>query len=522
MVLTGGLFTQTSCVKDLDVKPIDKNVIASSNLAERENAMVQALAKCYSSFAVPGQSLSNGDIAGIDNGFGVYTRALWMLQELTTDEVVCSWNDQTIKDYHWQTWSKTDVFNAAMYSRIIYVVTLTNEFIRNSAGSSDPKIAMYNAEARFLRALAYYHAIDMYGNPAFITEADKPGTFYPKQTTRTELFAFVEKELKDIETKLGEPRFEYGRADKAAAWMLLARMYLNAKVYINTEKWDDCITYSEKVIKAGYTLDPFYNRIFAANNNTSPEMIFAINYDGTYTQSYGGTTYIIHAACSNTYMDPVNGLGVGSGWEGNRAVKEFAHILVDTVKYPPTVADRNFTAVKDKRVMLTMLGNWDMVNVGTFHDGIGVRKFSNMTHDGKAAEHPHSDFTCTDYPIFRLADAYLMRAEALVRKGDANKAKAMEDINLLRQRAYGDASGNVTAAEVTLDFICDERARELYWEGVRRTDLIRFDKFTSDKYVWTWKGNTFKGKATESYRSLFPIPASEVANNPNMKQNPGY
>lgn len=513
----------TSCVKDLDVKPIDSNVIVSDNLMDRPGAMIQALAKLYASFAVPGQDGvgGGGDISGIDNGFGVYTRALWMLQELSTDEALCAWNDQTIKDYHWQTWSPTDVFNAAMYSRIIYTVSICNEFIRNSTGSSDPDIIKYNAEARFLRALAYYHAIDMYGNPAFITEADLPGAFFPKQTDRVTLFSYVEGELKAIETLLGEPKFEYGRADKAAAWMLLARMYLNAEVYLGagTTKYAECIEYSTKVINAGYILEPNYRLNFSADNNTSNEMIFAINYDGEFTRSYGGTCYIIHAATGDVM--PAAELGIGSGWGGNRTTKEFVNVLVDTLVYPPLSTDVTFARVPDKRVYLWLLNSWEINNVGTFTDGIGVRKYTNLKADGSPAVHPHNDFPCTDYPIFRLADAYLMRAEAQLRSsGDAGQA--LNDVNTVRTRAYGDASGNITAGQLTLDFILDERGRELYWEGVRRTDLIRYGKFTGGAYLWSWKGNVQQGAATDSYRDLYPIPAAEIGANLNIHQNLGY
>ncbi len=532
--------TTTSCVKDLDTKPIDPNVFVASNILSRPGAAKEALAKLYASFAVPGQDgvSGSGDISGIDNGFGVYTRALWMLQELTTDEALCAWNDQTIKDFHWQTWSPTDVFNAAMYSRIIYTVSICNEFIRITNGSADPEIMKYAAEARFLRALAYYHAIDMYGNPAFITEADLPGIFFPKRITRKQLFAYVSSELKDIadNNKLGEPRFEYGRADKAAAWMLLSRLYLNANVYLaNAEDpsqvlpdgdatykayLDSCLIYCGKVKSAGYILEPDYRANFCADNNLSQEMIFAINYDGRYTRSYGGTGYIIHAATGG-FMDAA-ALGIGSGWGGNRTTREFVNVL--TNGYHPTMADSMFTQVPDKRVYLELLGSWDINNVGTFTDGIGVRKYTNMNHDGTAAIHYHNDFPCTDFPIFRLADAYLMEAEACLRLNQ-NTGLAVDDVNAIRHRAFGDDNHTVTIGQLQLNnfqYILDERGRELYWESVRRTDLIRFQEFTTSTYVWQWKGNAINGTSSKSYRNLFPIPASEVAANPNIKQNPGY
>jgi len=518
LIAIATLFFVTSCIKDLDVKPIDKDVVVSEDLGNNPDAKIQALAKLYASFAVPGQDGvgGDGDISGIDNGFGTYTRALWMLQELTTDEALCAWNDQTIKDYHWQTWSPTDVFNMAMYSRIIYTVTICNQFIRSTNSNE-----IENAEARFLRALAYYHAIDMYGNPAFITEKDLPNIdFFPPQIKRDSLFYYVESELKDIETKLGEPRFMFGRADKAAAWMLLARMYLNAEVYIKTPKYNECVTYSKKVIDAGYTLEPNYRKNFSADNNTSREMIFSINYDGEFTRSYGGTTYIIHAA-TGPGMDPLS-LGIGSGWGGNRTTKQFVGKLVDTVAIPPMASDTTFKRCKDTRVFLNLLSNWEIYNVGTFTDGIGVFKYTNMINDTTPAVNPHNDFPCTDFPIFRLADAYLMYAEAILRGGTASDLTALDAVNKIRERAFGNNSGNIDATKLDLQFILDERARELYWEAVRRTDLIRYGQFMTDKYLWAWKGNTFAGAAGDERRNLFPIPAAETGANPNIKQNPGY
>jgi starch-binding outer membrane protein, SusD/RagB family len=533
-----------SCTKDLNVTPIDGNIIVSSNLTEKPGALVQTLAKLYASFSVPGQegtSSKNGDISGIDNGFGVYSRALWMAQELTTDEALCSWNDQTIKDFHWQVWTPSDVFLNAMYARIIYTVSICNEFVRNTAGNNDPTTVKYNAEARFLRALAYYHAIDMFGNPAFITEADKPGSFFPKQISRDSLFNYVERELKAIEPLLGDPGPDpanYGHANRAADWMLLARLYLNAQVYTGTARWADCITYSEKVMapSAGYVLEPDYRVNFCADNNISREMIFAIECDGWYTQSYGGTTYIIQAGTGDGMNGALQGV---AGWSGNRATKDFVNVLIDTLSwagvYPEPYRplgyyldkpgahykDSTFSKVPDKRVMLTQLINWNIYNVGTFTDGIGVRKFTNLNHDGSPAIHPHTDFTSTDFPIFRLAEAYLMHAEAILRS-NGDRSKALTDINTIRARAYGNNNGNINDAKLTLDYILDERGRELYWEAVRRTDLIRYDKFVTNKYLWAWKGNTFAGRATESYRNLFPIPSNEVGANPNIKQNTGY
>jgi len=99
-------------------------------------------------------------------------------------------------------------------------------------------------------------------------------------------------------------------------------------------------------------------------------------------------------------------------------------------------------------------------------------------------------------------------------------ATAVTYVNALRERAYGDNSGDVTTLD--LDFLLDERARELYWEAQRRTDLIRFGKFTGGDYVWEWKGNVQEGTATDAYRDLYPIPSNDMNANPNLVQNTGY
>jgi len=502
----------TSCVKDLDVTPKDPNIVTSLTVYSTPAAYKEGLAKLYATFSVSGQQGPSGqaDIAGIDEGFGNYLRQYWNVQELPTDEAVMAWNDASIKDFHWQTWAPNDVFISAIYSRIMYTVALCNEYIRATANNTDADIKKYHAEARFIRALAYSHAIDLFGNPPFVTEADAPGAFFPKQTTRAELFTYIETELKAIENDLGAPRFEYGRADQGAAWTLLAQLYLNAKVYMGQDKNTECITYCNKVIGAGYTLATKYANNFTADNNLSAEMIFPITCDGQHTQSYGGMTYLIHAEIGGS-MSPA-AFGVGGGWGGIRTTKALVNKFADN------------TGATDKRAMFWSAGQkLEISDIGQFTDGWAITKFSNLTSTGAAAPHAHPDFVDTDYPVFRLADVYLMYAEAVLRNGTGgSSSNALGYVNALRQRAYGNTSGNITAGQLTLDFILDERARELYWEGHRRTDLIRYGKFTSASYLWPWKGKVADGAATQSYRDLYPIPSNDLGANPTLKQNTGY
>ncbi len=501
--------TFTSCVKDLDVVPKDPNIITSLTVYSTPAAYKEGLAKLYATFSVSGQQGPSGqpDIAGIDEGFGNYLREYWNVQELSTDEAVIAWNDASIKDFHWQTWAPNDVFIAAVYSRIMYTVALCNEYIRATEGKTEPDLVKYHAEARFLRALAYYHAIDLFGNPPFVTEADSPGAFFPKQTTRALLFTYLESELKAIETQLGAPRFEYARADQAAAWTLLAKLYLNAKVYMGTEKNAECATYCSKVISAGYTLSSKYANNFTADNNLSTEMIFPITCDGQHTQTYGGMVYLIHAQIGGS-MDPAK-FGVGGGWGGLRTTSALVSKFTDP------------TGETDKRAMFWSNGQKLVINdIGQFTDGYAITKFSNLTSTGAAAPHAHPDFVDTDYPVFRLADVYLMYAEAVLRAGNASDAAALGYINALRDRAYGNTNGRVPS--YNLQFILDERARELFWEGHRRSDLVRFGQFTSGSYLWPWKGKVAEGVATASFRDLYPIPANDLGANPTLKQNTGY
>ena len=502
----------TACVKDLNLTPKDPNIVTSLTVYNTPESYKEGLAKLYATFAVSGQQGPAGqpDIAGIDEGFSNYLRQYWNVQELSTDEAVMAWNDASIKDFHWQTWASNDVFVAAIYSRIMYTVALCNEYIRATAGKTDTDIVKFNAEARFIRALAYYHAIDLFGNPPFVTEADTPGAFFPKQTTRVALFTYIESELKAIETLLGAPKFEYARADQAACWTLLAKLYLNAKVYTGQDKNSECVTYCSKVIAAGYTLAPKYANNFTADNNLSSEMIFPITSDGQNTQTYGGMTYLIHAEIGGT-MSAAQ-FGVGGGWGGIRTTKALVNKFTDT------------SGKTDKRAMFWSDGQKLEINdIGLFTDGWAIAKYSNLTSTGAAAPHAHPDFVDTDYPMFRLADVYLMYSEAVLRGATTGSASnALGYVNALRQRAYGNTNGNITSSQLTLDFILDERSRELYWEGHRRTDLIRFGKFTGGSYLWPWKGKVAEGVATESFRDLYPIPSNDLGANPTLKQNPGY
>ncbi len=538
-IITGIIFSAllfTSCVKDLDVKPKDPNIILSGNLQDSAVYMKEVLGKIYASFIIPGQGGSqdyNGaDITASDPNFFTTIRALWNLQELPTDEAICAWGDPGISDLNTQTWSPNNPFLTAVYQRLSLSITYANDFIGKTNGSADPNVMRYNAEARFLRALSYYWAIDLFGKFPFTTEADGVGKYFPKVGTRQEIFTYVEQELLDIQDKLGDPGSSYPQADKGACWMLLAKLYLNAEVFTGQQRWNDCKTYCDKVIgDPAYTLADNYRKNFSADNgyNSNKEMIFAFEEDGKYTQGYIGTTFIIESSSDATYLpaERYHGLTSNTNWNGNRATKQFLNVMVDTIatygNVPMPLTDSVFAQSPDKRVYLKRKRTIDIPSASSSGDfGVGVYKFTARNADSTQAANYNPAYASTDFPVFRLADAYLMRAEVLHRTG--NDGDAAKDINVIRERAYGNTDGDISAGDVTDMFLLNERGREFYYEAQRRTDLIRFGQFTNGTYTWAWKGNVHEGTQTDKHYDLYPIPADEVAANPNYNDtnNPGY
>jgi len=161
-----------------------------------------------------------------------------------------------------------------------------------------------------------------------------------------------------------------------------------------------------------------------------------------------------------------------------------------------------------------------VADIGTFNDGIAAPKFTNKTSSG--ANGSNLGFVDTDFPVFRLGEAFLIYAEAWRRGGGGDSALALTYLDSLQHRAYGDTTHNVTPAQFTLAFVLAERGRELLWEAHRRTDLVRFQRFTGSGYLWAWKGGVLGGQATDGHLDLYPIAESELIANPNLKQNPGY
>jgi len=517
LLLTGSLL---SCTKKLDLLPT--NDITSEIVYSTAAGYKQAFAKIYGAFALTGNDgpAGNGDVQGIDEGTSDFLRLFWKAQELSTDEAVVSWGDPGIQDFHNMNWSASNPMLTGLYYRSYYQITLCNDFIRQSAdgklaergisGAAADEIRMFREEARFLRAYQYWVAMDLFGNVPFVTENDDLGSVLPPQKTRAEVFAYIESELKDLENTLMAVRTnEYGRADQGAAWALLARLYLNAEVYTGTARWTDAITYASKVIGGGYTLSTDYRQLMLADNHLNAnEFILTINYDGLKTQNWGGTTFLAHASVGGSMTASVYGLD--GGWAGIRTTSAIPALFPDV------------NGVADKRAQFFTAGqNLEINDLTQFTDGYAITKFRNVSRTGAAGS--SLTWVDIDFPLFRLPEAYLIYAEAVVRGGTGgNVATAVGYINALRQRAYGNTNGNISAPDLSTDFVLNERAKELYWEGFRRTDLIRYNRFTEGTYLWPFKGGAKSGTGVASFRKLYPIPSADISSNTNLVQNPGY
>jgi hypothetical protein len=515
-----------SCVGDLDTEPLNTRVSTAPLVFKNPESYKEFLAKLYGAMTLTGQRGEYGqpELSAPDEGTTSFMRMYWSAQEITTDECVSAWGDASLIEYHAHNWSEQNFYVQLLYQRVFINIAYCNEYIRAASQRVDgldaglrDDVKQYIAEAKFLRALYYYFALDLWGNVPFVTEADAPGAYLPRQIKRADLFQYIDQELTAILPTLAPPgENEYARADRAAAWMLLARLHLNAGVYLEdagTEHYTQAINYCNEIIQSNaFSLIEDYSALFLADNDQrSAEIIFPIAEDGDNGRNYGGVTFIIHAA-SGGNLDLVNDIGIAAsgGWAGSRYTSTFVHKFAD----PSGATDHRALFFTDGQTL-------DITNVTNFREGYLSRKFRNVTSTGVRGK--NDTFVDTDFPLFRLADVYLMYAEAVLRGGTGgDRATALQYINLLRHRAYGNDSGNIADGDLTLPFILDERGRELHWEAQRRTDLIRFGVFTGDDYLWDWKGNVKAGAATPGHFTLFPIPLVDRAINTNLQQNPEY
>lgn len=517
------VFAFSSCVGDLNVTPIDPSVALPEEVLNSEDAYAQLLAKCYQGLCVSGSDGANGgpDIDGIDGGFGQYIRALFYMNEFTTDEASCPWNDQTVYNLHGLSWTPSDVFVTAMFSRIFYQIQICNEFIRRArasefAGSSTMKT--YIAEARALRALSYYHAIDMFGNVPFATEDGEVSIFGPDRISRADLFEWLDGECKEL-IEGGELMAKsnvYGRLDANFVKMVRAHLNLNARVYLELandaaakQYYDVAGTLCNELVADYPTLHATWSELFEADNfKFTDEIIFAVQSDPVNTQTYGNTEFLIMASFpgGDTAISEYLGVPEG-GWGGINVMPQF----ID--KFSSSDVRKCFWGPE-----MDKSGSYALTDFKDFKTGWSAYKFTNRYADGTFPA--VKDFPETDFPLLRSADAYLMLAELNLRGASTvSQAAGLSAWNAIRKRAGLDDLGS---ADYTLANLIDERGRELYWECWRRSDLIRFGLFTTGDYLWAWKGGVYEGQSVSSHFNLMPIPSAEVNSNNKLIQNPGY
>ena len=539
MMGTAVLASTTSCVSDLDQYPQTETTSKDvyTNIANYE----AVLGKIYAAMVTSGQGKGgdNKDMESVLNGGSGfdYMRMFLNMQECGTDEFASTWltGEQTT-GLTYLSWDANDAWVSDMYYRIYYNIALCNEFLRNANGASfsgndEVKMKEYKAEVRFLRALFYYHALDLYRNIPMVTENDPVGSFIPPRATPQETFDYIESELKDcVGDMLPASSCPYGQASQGAAYTLLAKLYLNSEVYTGVAKYAECKAACQQVMNMGYSLESDYSKLFNADNDKrTNEIIFALPVSAEHTVSWGASTYLVcgQLSMSNANQTPGD-FGATSGWSEFRLRSQFVDKFNENDIYA-----QGEEAKGDKRAKFFTNGqSKDVTSMTDETTGYLSEKWSNLKDDGTTASNTGNDGVDTDFPLFRLADVYLMYAECVARLGEdwdnwnggsdaeaaSRKDGAIYYINKVRERA-GAADvwkDNFATDADFLQFILDERARELYHEGYRRTDLIRFGQFTTNKYIWQWKGGTHDGQAVDSKYNIYPIPNTELTANPNL------
>ncbi|SHG98793.1 RagB/SusD family nutrient uptake outer membrane protein [Winogradskyella jejuensis] len=500
-----------SCSDDLETAPIVE-LSLEELLASDPNAVEGLVSRLYASFALTGPSgPASSDIVSPDAGEGAFLRAIINLQDFTADGMKNRWGDDGLDQLTTTSnWDRNNKFFRLFYDRAYFTIPQCNNFLQVLQTADFPDEENIVAETRFLRALAYYNIIDVFGKGVLATDENFGQSELLPESSRQELFDYVESELLAIEPVI-RTTSNYGRANRYVVDMLLTKLYLNAEVYTGTPRWDDAAIYVNKVInEGGYSLDDNFIRLFSADNDASPEIIFPLIAESLTSQSFGNTTYLVNGNLSADTM-PLSQFGAAQGWTGHRATEAWYGLFGNSAA--------ELEASNDMRASLfwTDGHNYTMTDYRTWTDGFPSIKFRNTFSDGSGNP---VDFSATDFPFYRLADAYLIYAELALR-GAANTtmADALSYVNQVRTRSFADPIG---MGELTLDLIIDERGRELNLEGHRRSDLIRFNMFTGGSYLWPWKGGSPNGTAISDDYKLFPIPVTAIQSNPNLTQNPGF
>ncbi len=541
----------TGCVNDLDISSIDPQ---SSSSYEEE----QLFAKCYGVLGLTGQrgGTGNGDLSD-DEGESSFYRTTFNLQELPTDELMWAWQtDQDIPQITMIGWSSSSIRVLWAYTRLMYDITLFNKYLQEVPDNEE--YSQKRAEIRFLRALHYWYLLDLFGKVPFKTDFDI--NQLPVEYSGAEAYDWIDKELTEIEPQMAEVGAfcndqYFGRADRGAAYMLHARLALNSKVYTKgaVEDYQKAIDYCDQLINSGaYDLSRLakngnsgYAQLFMADNDVNTEarqeIIFPIRQDGLHTRQYGGSLMLIAGARSaampnygmreswtclfarnamiSKFFENQDAIPLAEEAAPNDATSDEVAALDE--QYGTTIQDLIDLAGDDRALFYSGCANGvrklKTDKVSAFTDGLSVVKWTNLKSDNTAGQ--NVSWPDTDIPLFRLAEAYLTRAEAKYRlSGNPNDARA--DIQELHNRANADA----VPANIDEMYILDEWCREFFMEGRRRSDLVRFDCFTGNKYVWDWKGGAENGISVDPHFNVYPIPAQHTleAGNGNLTQNDGY
>lgn len=539
-----------SCADELNIKSVDP-------LNHQTYTVEGLLAKQYATLGLTGQKgpAGLGDISG-DEGETGFIRTVFNLEELMTDETLWAYQaNEGIAQITSMDWDKDNARVNWAYQRLSFNINQYNFFITEQSGSlSEDKIA----EVRFLRALNYYYFLDLYRKAPFKDTFDNN---LPTEKSGKELYEWLDNELTTIEPLMAEvgaynTAKDFGRADRGAAYALHARLALNSAVYTDgqVKDYQKAIHYCDEIINSGkYDLSRVaksgysgYQQLFMGDNDCNPdarkEIIFPIRQDGVKTRSYAGTSYLVNASTISgmpyaSTSDPWKCLFarvdlVKKFFPNGDIPKATDEDLLSNPSKDQVIAKDNEKGIstadvvaqaKDDRALFYMGigGCSDKVRTLTPGDaitgplnGASFVKWTNLHADG-TAQH-HQNFSDTDFPMFRLAEIYLTRAEAKYRLNGSQDGKA--DILEVQDRA----NRQIKASSVDEQTLIDEWCREFYLEGRRRSDLVRFGLFTGSKYLWSFKGGSENGQGIPTKFDIYPIPGDEMKNNPNMTQNPKY